>query len=120
MTTCWDVLFLPAHKQQEGKNKDYEQPFSDYAISKIENLNLHISYERDELDQFFLDPTIQAEIKRMLVADMIRWKFGRLIEYYILFDRALFLKENRYETQLIQFFDELISPRNIGIVALST
>lgn len=43
--------------------------------------------------------------------------FGKLIETYILCDRALFLKENDFEVEILEVFDPMISPRNKAIVA---
>ncbi len=42
--------------------------------------------------------------------------FGKLIETYILCDRALYLQENNYQVEIVEVFDPLISPRNKAII----
>jgi hypothetical protein len=37
---------------------------------------------------------------------------------HILLDRAIYLEEQGYEVRVEEFFDEELSPRNIGITAL--
>ena len=49
--------------------------------------------------------------------NIIRWQFGRAIELWILLDRACYLQENKNEVIIGEYFDENISPRNIGIYA---
>ncbi len=54
-------------------------------------------------------------LKDYLVAEVIRSPLGRLVELYIILDRALFLKENGHDVKVCSFFDPELSPRNIGI-----
>ena len=42
---------------------------------------------------------------------------GELLESYILCDRALFLQENNYQSEIMEVFDSTISPRNKAIIA---
>ena len=53
----------------------------------------------------------------MLVGGLIRNAFGRLLELYIQLDRVIFLEENNYNAELLEVFEEPVSPRNIAIVA---
>ena len=48
---------------------------------------------------------------------MDRWQFGRALEVYILLDRALNLMEKGMKVSMATYFDESLSPRNIGILA---
>jgi hypothetical protein len=54
----------------------------------------------------------------MFLCNIIRWQLGRLLEIYLLLDRCLFLEENGYKVKVEQYFEEALSPRNIGILAL--
>jgi hypothetical protein len=53
----------------------------------------------------------------MLAAGLIRNALGRVMELYLLVDRAIFLEEKGYKVEVQEFFDEELSPRNIGITA---
>lgn len=97
--------------------RDYQWPFSQYAQKKLKELELR-SPSKIDLDDFFKKESIQFEIKKMFLANIIRWQLGRLVEYYILLDRALWIEENGHEVSLKTYFDPLIGPRNIGILAI--
>ena len=53
----------------------------------------------------------------MICANLIRAATGRPIELYIICDRGALLEEHGYEVSLANYFDEKLSPRNIGILA---
>ena len=55
----------------------------------------------------------------MFLCNIIRWQLGRALEVYLLLDRCLYLEEKGYQVSCLQFFDEEISPRNIGIGAIN-
>ncbi len=95
----------------------YWKPFHVYALDKLKELNLSHSFSEDFLDDFFNHPNLQHELKVMFVCNIIRWQLGRALEIYILTDRCLYLEENGYEVKLEQYFDESLSPRNLGILA---
>ena len=40
------------------------------------------------------------------------------MEIYIQIDRCLYLEENGYDVTFEQYFDEALSPRNLGILAV--
>lgn len=97
--------------------KLYDESFGSYVIEQFRRINLPLRHNKEELDAYFAAPELQDLIWKMLVAGLIRNVFGRLMELYILLDRALYLEEHGYNVQLLEFFDEPISPRNLGIVA---
>ncbi len=97
--------------------KLYDESFGDYVIEQFRRINLPLRHTKEELNAFYAEPARQDLIWKMLVAGLIRNAFGRLMELYILLDRALYLEEHGYQVQLLEFFDEPISPRNLGIVA---
>jgi hypothetical protein len=99
--------------------KLYDESFGNYVIEQFRRINLPLHHTKEELDAYFEAPALQELIWKMLVAGLIRNAFGRVMEMYILLDRVLYLEEHDYNVQLFEFFDEPVSPRNIGIVAYS-
>jgi hypothetical protein len=97
--------------------KLYDESFGNYVIEQFRRINLPLRHTKDELDAYYATPVLQELIWNMLTAGLIRNAFGRLMELYILIDRALYLEEHGYTVQLLEFFDEPVSPRNLGIVA---
>ena len=97
--------------------KLYDESFGNYVIEQFRRINLPLHQTKEELDAYFTDPERQELIWKMLTAGLIRNAFGRLMELYILLDRALYLEEHAYNVELREFFDEPVSPRNLGIVA---
>jgi hypothetical protein len=97
--------------------KLYDESFGDYVIEQFRRIHLPLRHTKEELNTYFAQPARQDLIWKMLVAGLIRNAFGRLMELYILLDRALYLEEHGYKVELLEFFDEPISPRNLGIVA---
>ena len=69
------------------------------------------------LQEWFEQKSIQEKIDEMFCMNIIRWQFGRAIELWILLDRACYLEEQGHKIKLGEYFDENISPRNIGIYA---
>lgn len=98
--------------------KIYWGPFSTYVKSKLTELKLDYELRDEEIDLFFQSPKIQKKLRVMWLANIIRWQLGRCLEVYLLLDRALYLKEHGYDVTIEQFFDEALSPRNIGILGI--
>ncbi len=94
--------------------KDYYAPFAHYLKSKLPG---KISADEGEIQAWFLRPRIQDQLRKMFLANIVRWQFGRALECLILVDRALYLKENGLEVELAEYFEEGLSPRNIGLLA---
>lgn len=110
---CFDV--------GELKNvKEYYLPFSHYMRSKLSQLNIEHQFSDEEFEHFFDEPNIKDILKKMFLASMIRWQIGRVLEFSILLDRAIYLEENNYKVQFDTYFEENVSPRNIGILAYKT
>jgi len=101
----------------DGKKLDYEKPFSTYVLKKLKHLNIKSNLTEKEIDRWFKSSTVQLKISEMFCMNIIRWQFGRLIELWILLDRALYLEESNFKVKVGEYFDEKISPRNIGIYA---
>ena len=97
--------------------KLYESDFHIYAEEQFRRINVPPRHSSTELDTFFKMPRIQEVIWQMLAAGLIRNALGRLLEVYLLLDRAIYLEEMGYEVQIREYFDEELSPRNLGISA---
>ncbi len=97
--------------------KMYNKSFGTYALEQFKRLGINSKHTKEDLNDYFANSDRQNLIWKMLAAGMIRNALGRLLELYILLDRVIYLEEQGYKVQLLEFFDEPISPRNIGIVA---
>ena len=97
--------------------KIYWQPFADYIRSRLVELKIEHTFSDEDFNQFYQNDEIQKQLRVMFLCNIIRWQLGRALEVYLLLDRALFLAEQGFEVYLEQYFDEGISPRNIGILA---
>lgn len=93
----------------------YEGKFSAYALEQMRRLDLKPTHSEMELNDYFLANETQDLIRRMLAGGTVRDAFGRLLELYIQLDRVVFLEEQGHKVELLQCFDEIISPRNLGI-----
>jgi hypothetical protein len=93
--------------------RDYFKSFSDYALPKMEKLG--ISADPLELDEYYNSQRVQRDLDTIYRGNLVRWRFGRLIEKYIIYDRALSLVEKGHQARVFQIFDEKISPRNMAI-----
>ncbi len=98
--------------------KIYAGSFEDYAISMLNRLNITSNLTKKELQDFYLFPETKKIVSELFIASIIRWQFGKIIELYILLDRALYLKENGFLVTLYKYFEGRISPRNIGILGI--
>ena len=97
--------------------KLYNGPFSLYAQEQFERIGIKSQHNQEELDHFFSKPELKVQIEKMLAAGIIRNALGRIMEIYLLLDRAIYLEEQGYEVNVQEFFSEKLSPRNIGITA---
>lgn len=97
--------------------KLYDESFGTYALEQLKRIQVEPKHSKDELDAYFADKDRQDLIWKMLAAGLIRNAMGRLLELYVLLDRVIYLEEQGYNVNLYEFFEEEISPRNIGIVA---
>ncbi|POB14213.1 hypothetical protein C0Z22_03750 [Halobacteriovorax sp. DA5] len=103
-----DVISIgDAHKRL------YAKSFSEYAISKLTENNIPINLTAQQLDELYAKN--QELLEKLFFANIVRWQFGRALELYLLYDRAIMLQERGKEAKLMAFFNEVESPRNIGI-----
>lgn len=97
--------------------KLYDESFSTYCKIQFERMGLKLKHSMTELDQFYNEPVTQKVLQEMIAAGYIRNALGRMLESYILLDRVIYLEEQGYEARIMSFFNEEISPRNLGIMA---
>ncbi len=93
--------------------RDYFQSFSHYALPKMKGLEIEAT--EDELNDFYQSSQTTKNLDLIFKGNLVRWRFGRLIEKYLIYDRALWLVERGHAAQVFQIFDEKISPRNMAI-----
>lgn len=109
-------LFLENHlkKSFEGlgnaSSSDYKGPFSLYAKKYVKQLE---SYSNNELDLFYENQL--SEVTFIQSLGVVRGLLARLVEIYIILDRAIYLKEHGHKVEVLEFFNKELSPRNIGI-----
>lgn len=96
----------------------YWKPFNFYISDKLKHLGLPHSFSDQDFNNFYNNPQLQKELRAMFLCNIIRWQLGRAMEVYIQLDRCLFLEEKGYQVSLEQYFDEALSPRNLGILAI--
>lgn len=109
-----DFLFVG-----NGTETLYRGDFATYYLFMMNRLHKEVEVNANRLNSFFASASTQNLLEKMFAMDIIRWQFGRCLEFYILHDRALFLEDHHFQTSLIQLFEERESPRNIGILAFS-
>lgn len=97
--------------------KLYNQSFGVYAHEQMKRIGVEPKQTIDELNDWYNNPELFLTIDRMIVAGNIRNALGRAMEVYLLLDRAIYLEEQGYNVQVEEFFNEEMSPRNIGITA---
>jgi hypothetical protein len=98
--------------------KLYNESFGAYVLEQFKRINVTPKHSLNELNDFFANPDLTMTIDRMLAAGLIRNAMGRVMELYLLLDRAIYLEEEGYKVSVEEFFDEELSPRNIGITAV--
>lgn len=104
--------------KETGRFSDriYQSDFSQYAELVASRLQLG-SEERKQLQRYFAQDKIQKYLHKIFLIHLIRWQFARALELAIVADRAQWLAEAGFQSQVIQLFDSALSPRNLGIVA---
>ncbi len=108
----WDFVSVG-----DSHPRDYWGSFYNYVCAKFKYLKIPMSFSQVEVEEFFTIEKFQKIAREMFLADIIRWKLGRLLEIYILLDRKFWLEEQNINVEMYRVFDENISPRNIALIA---
>lgn len=118
-------LFLMKHFNRQNFTEvgecpisTYSLPFHVYISKKLLHLKIEHAFTDDYFDSFYKTKSLQRELRVMFICNIIRWQLGRVLEIYLQIDRCLYLEEHGYEVKLEQYFEESLSPRNLGILAL--
>jgi hypothetical protein len=107
-----DHLNLTFQSVGNAKNSDYLGPFSEYCYKYLCASQCISSKKLNQLfDQY------QSTYDDFLCFGILRSHFSRLIELYLILDRALYLKEHGFHVELEEVFERSISPRNICLKA---
>lgn len=96
----------------------YWRPFHEYIRSRLLELKIEHSFTDEYFDEYYSRSDVQRNLRVMFLCNIVRWQLGRALEVYLQLDRCLYLEEQGYEVKLEQYFDEELSPRNLGILAL--
>lgn len=89
---------------------DYELSFAEYAQKYAKELK---DIAQEELNTYYQSK--EALIEKIIKAGSLRALFARLIEIYLILDRAIYLSENLINIKVYETFSPQLSPRNIGI-----
>lgn len=110
-------LYELGHKEfiPTGKTRllDYTKSFGEYAKIYAPDL----IHSKKDAQLFHDDYKNQKIAKKIIYTDLFRGLFGRVIETYIVLDRALYLEERGCKVEIKEIFDHNISPRNLAIIA---
>lgn len=98
--------------------KLYDESFGFYVYEQMKRIKVDPKHSIEELNAWYANQELMVMIDRMLAAGLIRNALGRVMELYLLLDRAIYLEEQGYHVKVQEFFDEELSPRNIGITAI--
>jgi len=101
----------------EAAPRIYWGDFSVYALEKLKSQNISSLPSAQELEEFYERVDIKKKVRHMFLANIIRWQLGRAVELTILLDRCLLLTEQGHRVELLQVFNEELSPRNLGILS---
>ncbi len=102
-----------------ARNSLYKNKFSDYLEICLKKYFPEIATPGKEIVQQFYESEANKNLNDYLsVFYAIQRYLGKLVELYILCDRALFLQEKNYCVEIVEVFDPSISPRSCAIVAL--
>ncbi|MBL7663886.1 MAG: methyltransferase [Bacteriovoracaceae bacterium] len=100
-----------------ASHEDYQLPWADYANKQLSKLGFEAA-NRAELTDFAAGVNQQKLYYRYFLAGLLRNALGRLIELYIVLDRAMYLEDLGHEARIYEVFDRHISPRNIALLAV--
>lgn len=96
----------------------YSKSFYEFTMEKLETHFPDLKSPTElEINDFYKSENNQNLLKYFKAYYAIARYIGKLIEAYIILDRALYLEDNGYNVELVKVFDPKLSPRNIAIIA---
>lgn len=103
----------------DSRPREYWGEFGPYAQAKLAKFDFPSTQSSKltatQLQKYFDSSITQKRIRKMYLQNIIRWRLGRPLELYLLRDRAAYLEENGKKSYVLEFFEEKLSPRNIGV-----
>jgi hypothetical protein len=99
-----------------AKKSDYKGEFAFYAKKYHVGDELR-DFSNEELNSYIGSEKFLSKFSENFALDSLRSLLGRVIEIYLILDRALFLEEKGHKIDVFQMFDSNLSPRNIAIFA---
>lgn len=117
-------LFLQAEGLSDGfitvgdaPKSAYSLSFAEYAENRFHALGFANRFSRSRALAFVQEKSVQKAMREFFLVNVLRNVFARPLELLILLDRVILLMEQGRTVSLLQFFDQKVSPRNLGIFA---
>ena len=97
----------------------YRGDFTSYALEQLGRIGQATDKDMARaLEAFAQNAVWQDRVMQMVAANIIRGAATRSLELLLLCDRAIYASEQGYEATLAEYFDDILSPRNIGLLAI--
>lgn len=94
----------------------YSEDFAGYAADRLKKLGLPETTPA-KLAAFYEEAEIQSEVFAIFAAHLVRNIFARPLEILLILDRALWLRDQGFDTEIQALFDRRLSPRNLALIA---
>jgi hypothetical protein len=107
-----EVLGIEFKTLGNAKKQAYEDSFRSYVRAFLPEAN-NISDEA--IEEFYKGK--QQVISHIMDFGLIRSQMAKVVELYIILDRAIYLQEKNMSVEVCEVFDKKISPRNYAIIA---
>lgn len=98
-----------------ANQEDYQGKFSQYMYKYLAQSK---SFSESDLEEYYEEK--KNDVDYYIAAGIIRSHLARLVELYIILDRALFLKEKGFAVEVQETFSSKLSPRNISLFSRIT
>lgn len=96
----------------------YYGDFATYAIEQFKRAKIECPMSAKDLNLYQDDSKRRGLIDQMISTGLVRDSLTRVLEVAIQLDRALWLEEQGYQSELIEVFDAKESPRNIALIGI--
>jgi hypothetical protein len=107
-----DVLGIGFKTLGNATSADYNGHFSKYVKKYVTEAQ---GYSDQELESYFLQK--KSDVEDIISLGIIRSHLSRLVELYLILDRAIYLEEKGFTIKVTEIFNKALSPRNICILA---
>lgn len=93
--------------------------FDDYLRKFCKKFDIHLTddFTTEKIQEIYMDHQFDHRLINLMY--LIRLLYAKIVETLILLDRYLFLLEKDFgDVFLVKMFDEVVSPRNYGLIAI--